>query len=243
MSPVYLRAMVTRYVTLFTERSGSTYLATLLASHPDINAKREEFAHLLQRGIDGAGQLQWAREFWCPPLLGNHKAIGFKTKIVDILDPDGFAALLTELKVKIVQLQRRNLVKAVVSTMNAKRLHDASGNWNLMKESDRLPGFEVDPVEFEKLLQERIRWDTELEEYAARLDLPRLSLYYEDLLQDEKAFLLKLFDFIGVAPKPVQGKTLKNTKDDLREVVVNFDDLRGRYEGTPYKAMFDEVID
>jgi len=243
MRSFYLRSQVCRYVTLFVERSGSTYLATLLSSHAEILAKREEFAHLRQRGVDGPGQLEWARTFWTPPWIGSNKAVGFKAKLVDILDPAGFARLLVDRKVRIIQLQRRNLVKAVVSTLNAKRLHDASGNWNLLKESDRLPAFRIDCGEFDQLLQDRIRWDEELESYASKVPLPRVKLYYEDLLREKQRFLDQVLDFIGVRPKPVQAKTLKNTKDDLREVILNFDELRGKYAGTPFDTMFDEVID
>lgn len=242
MRSYYFRNQVTRYITLFVERSGSTYLATLLDSHPDILAKREEFAHMLQRGVNGSGQLEWARQFWTPPLFGPHKAIGFKTKLVDVLDQPGFAELLMEYRVCVIQLQRRNLVKAVISTINAQRLHQKSGNWNLMKEPDRLPAFQVDANEFESLLRERIRWDHELEAYVSSLNLRRIRLYYEDLLRDEKGFLTQVFDFIRVRPKPVHGKTLKNTSDDLREVILNYEEIRARYAGTHYQPMFDEVI-
>jgi hypothetical protein len=130
----------------------------------------------------------------------------------------------------------------VISTINAKRLHQASGNWNLLKESDRLPAFAVDSHEFENLLRERIRWDAQVEGYASALNLPKIRLYYEDMLADELMFVSQVLDFLGVAPKPVQGKTLKNTSDDLREVVLNLDELRSRYAGTPYHEMFREVI-
>lgn len=242
MRMIYLRPQLRRFAILFVERSGSTYLATSLASHPEICAKREQFAQLRQQGADGTAQLEWARSFWKGPLIGRERAFGFKTKIEDILDPAGLAETLSDFKVRIIQLQRRNLVKAVVSTINAKRLYEASGNWNLLKESDRLPAFEVDREEFEHLLRERIRWDQELEQYVSALDLPRLQLHYEDLLQSEASFLGQVFEFIGVSPKPVKGKTYKSTKDDLRQVVLNFDELRAAYTGTPYHAMFSEVI-
>ena len=242
MRLMYFRPQVTRFVILFVERSGSTYLATSLASHPQIEARREEFAHLRQRGEDGAAQLKWARAFWTPPLLSREKARGFKSKIEDILDPAGFGRLLRKNRVRVIQLQRRNLIKAVVSTINARRLYEASGNWNLLRESDRLPAFEADPAEFSHLLDERIRWDQELESYVGALQLPRLQLFYEDLLLGERQFLGRIFDFLGVPTREVQGKTFKSTKDDLREVLLNFDDLRDQYAGTPYHSMFSEVI-
>lgn len=242
MSPVFLRKQVTRFVILFVERSGSTYLATLLDAHQDILARREEFAQMRQRGAGGAEQLEWASQFYTPPLVGDHKAIGFKTKIVDILDPDGFAQLLENTNCRIIQLYRRNAVKAAISTINAKRLYDASGNWNLLKESDRLKPFSVDIDEFEQLLKERQEWDREVDDFANRLKLPKMTLYYEDLLQDEKLFKERVFDFIGVRHLPVQGKTIKNTQDDLRRAILNFNQLRSRFAGTIYEPMFDEVL-
>jgi LPS sulfotransferase NodH len=242
MAKMYLRSQVSRFVILFVERSGSTYLATLLDAHPDILARREEFAHLRQRGKDGAEQLAWARQFFTPPLVGDRKALGFKTKMVDILDQDGFAKLLKEFQCRIILLQRRNLVKAVISTINADRLHQASGNWNLLKESDRLPAFNVDLDKFDQMLLERRDWDREIEGYVNHLKLPTLPLFYEDMLVDETAFMRRIFDFIGVNYAPVKGKTIKNTTDNLREAILNFDELRGKYNGTDFELMFDEVL-
>jgi hypothetical protein len=74
------------------------------------------------------------------------------------------------------------------------------------------------------------------------LGRPTLQLYYEDMLRDETAFMGRVFDFLNVTPRAVKGKTLKNTSDDLREAVPNFDVLRARYIGTRYEAMFDEVM-
>lgn len=242
MSPVYLRSNVTRFVTLFVERSGSTFLATALDTHPAIQSKREEFSALRQNGSDGAGQVAWLREYFTPQWMGQYKAIGFKTKMVDILDLEAFEKALMEFKCKVIQLQRRNIVKAAISTMNAARQYQKTGNWNLLSENDRLPPFQVDLAEFDRLLKERLEWDRELEEFAGRLPLPKLQLYYEDMLADQHDFMLKVFRFLEVKPQPVQGKTLKNTSDNLREVITNFDELRLHYRGTQFESMFDEVV-
>jgi hypothetical protein len=74
------------------------------------------------------------------------------------------------------------------------------------------------------------------------LKLPKLPLYYEDLLKDKKEFLNRVFAFLEVEPYPVQDTTLKITRDDLRDVITNFDVLRARYLGTEYETMFDEVV-
>jgi LPS sulfotransferase NodH len=237
-----MRQHVTPFVILFIERDGSTYLTSLLAEHPEIQAVYERFAVMRQKGQTAADQISWAREFLTPPAIGRIAARGFKTKLVDVLDPAGLASLLRERNARVIRMRRRNHVKAVVSRINARRLHEASGNWNLYREEDRMPPVEIDPEEFDLYLQERAEAEAALEAYVRELDLPTLRLDYEDLLVNRDDSLLRVFSFLDVRPMPLDGKTLKHTSDDLSEVVLNIDALRRRYAGTSYGPMFDEVL-
>lgn len=245
MSPLprfHLRSRVAPFVVLFIERDGSTYLTSLLASHPDVRVVYERFAVLRQNGADGAGQLAWAGDYLSPPWIGRAAAIGFKTKLVDILDPAGFAELLRARRCRVLMMRRRNHVKAVVSRINARRLHESTGNWNLYDAADRMPPMIVDPAEFESFLQERDDAERRLQAYVDSLGLPTLSLVYEDLLLDRDRALGRLFAFLRIRPVLLEGRTLKHTPDDLRRVVLNFEDLADRYAGTAYEPMFHEVI-
>jgi LPS sulfotransferase NodH len=239
---IFLRTQATPYVILFIERDGSTYLTSMMMEHPDVQAVYEQFAVLRQKNAAAADQLAWAEQFLTPPLVGKKAALGFKTKLVDVLDLPGFTQLLQRKGVRVIQMRRRNMVKAVVSRINARRLYEASGKWNLYKESDRMPAAGFDPEQFDQYLKEREASDRELNEYVARLDLPKLHVEYEDLLVNRDAVLGRVFEFLRIRPFPVQGKTLKHTGDDLHDVVLNFDELRGRYAGTVYAPMFDEVL-
>jgi LPS sulfotransferase NodH len=238
----YLRPQVTDYVILFIERDGSTYLTSMLMEHPDIKAEYEKFAVLRQQGATGKEQLEWLDGFLTPPWIGRKAALGFKTKLVDVLDMNGFTQLLQKKGCHIIQMRRRNMVKAVVSRINARRLYEASGHWNLYKESDRMPPLDIDPKQFEQFLEDRRQADQTLDDYVGNLDLPKIKVEYEDLLVNRDRVMKELFAFIKVRAQQLQGKTLKNTQDDLREVVLNFDDLRARYAGTVYEPMFDEVL-
>lgn len=237
----FFRRQVQPFVTLFVERAGSTYLATAMDAHPQIMSLREEFAVLVQQGKSATEQLAWADEFWTPPAVGDVKARGFKTKLVDILDSTGFAQLLHRKQCKIISLQRRNTVKGVVSTLNAHNLWKKTGAWNLLNESERMPAFTIDPQQFCDLLSQREKWDNDLENYVSTLPLPTLRLWYEDLLCDEESFMGQAFAFLGVKPMPVRGRTYKHTQDDLSKVILNLDELRLPYLGTKYEQMFDEV--
>jgi LPS sulfotransferase NodH len=239
---LYLRPQVTPYVILFVERDGSTYLTSLLSAHPHIGAVYERFAVLNQKGLSAAEQLSWLRDYYTPPLLGRTGAIGFKTKLVDVLDLDGFTQVLHDKQVKVIHMQRRNRIKAVVSRINARRLYEATGNWNLYKEQNRRPPMEIDLAEFRQFIQEREEADQALSDYVARLQRPHLLVRYEELQTERDRVLHDVFDFLRVPFHPVKGKTKKHTSDDLRDVVLNFDQLRTDYAGTPYEEMFDEVL-
>jgi len=242
MAGIYLRNQVTPFVILFIERDGSTYMVSMLSTHPQINADYERFAVMKVNGQSATEQIQWAKDLFSPSLITRQKAVGFKTKLKDVLDIDAFTELLNEKGVHIIQMHRRNVIKAAVSVINARRLHEKTGVWNLRQESDRLPPATIDLDEFDHLVQQREMLDQELAAYVSQFQLPRLQVCYEDLLVDRDGVLRQIFDFIGVDWFDVQGSTKKNTGDDLREAIANYDDLRARYAGTRYEEMFDEVL-
>ncbi len=195
-----------------------------------------------KKGRSGKDQLEWASTFFNPSWISRHGALGFKTKIVDVLDPAGFIKLVQSVNCHIIQLHRQNHVKAVISKVNARRLHDRSGNWNLYDESDRMPPLQVKGEELDKLLFERALAERQLDEFVDRIGQPTLKIAYEDLLLDRDGTLANVFSFLRIPVRPVRAKTLKNTSDDLREVLLNFDELRDRHRDTEYGPMFDENL-
>jgi hypothetical protein len=209
-----------------------------LASHPDICAKWEG----LLGKKDADAQLQRARNFFTQSPSGGYTAVGFKTKLSQVKDREGFARFLRELGARIILLQRRNIVKHVVSWANSERIHDATGRWNLWNEEDRLPPTAIDVAEFDRKLEQVEKGKRALESYANSMELPTLWLDYEDLLVDRRATLERVFSFLEVRFEAVEGGSIKNTSDDLREAVSNFDELRSHYVGTPYEQMFNEVL-
>ena len=233
------RDQVRLFVLLFQGRVGSSYLTEALSSHLEIKMLDESFRrHRKTASI----QLKAMREFLTPPLLGSYRAIGFKIKLYDVGDHKGFAELLKEERVYIIHMSRRNMVKQAVSWIRASRLYDATGDWNLYKDADRLAALTIDPAEFRTRLEQLEKRERVLRDYVMSLELPTLSLYYEDLFVDKRNTIDLVLPFLGVQPQPVEGAALKNTSDDLRQAIENFDELRSLYTGTPYEAMFDEVI-
>jgi LPS sulfotransferase NodH len=237
---LYFRHQVRRFVILMQGREGSTYVVEALDSHPAVRAAGERLPGLKEQGAHA--QLQWVRRFLTPPLLGRSRAIGFKTKLVDVLDPGRFADMLVRMQVSVIWLQRRNLVKQVISWINARRLYEARGDWQLYDERDRLSPPTIGVEEFRRKLEKGEEQRRCTEAFVDGLPLPVLSVFYEDLLVDQQTTFEQTFRFLGVPYRPVQGRTLKVTSDDLRQAIANFGQLRAQYVGTQYESMFDEIL-
>src|ERR687896_159339 len=139
-----------RFVILFMGRSGSTYLIGTLASHPEIVAKWEG---VVGSKDDGDAQLKRARKFLTQPPHGRYIAVGFKSKLGEVEDREGFATLLREVGARIILLGRRNSVKHVVSRVNSEQIYNATGYWNLWNEEDRLPPSTIDVADFDRRLE------------------------------------------------------------------------------------------
>jgi LPS sulfotransferase NodH len=234
-----LRRNVVRFVILFPGRTGSTFLVSALDAHPDVEAKGEVLDGLRSAGADE--QRAWLDRYFRGPALNRHRAVGFKTKLRDVFDQDHFAAAIEQYDARIVVLDRRNDVKHAVSRITARILRDRTGRWNRYEGSEELGLIEVDPDDFASRLEAVETEKQIIRSFVERLGRPHLDIDYEELLADPDLTFARVFDHLGVRCVPVHGKTLKNTSDDLREVIANFDELRAPYAGTKYDAMFDEA--
>ena len=246
MSSDHPQTDVTPFVVLFEGRSGSTFLIESLDSHPQICAEKEFLSTLRKRITTGKeapnAQLDWVRKFLTTKSIDGCGAVGFKTKLKDVLNPEGLAKQLREIGARIILLHRRNRIKLLVSLMNAIRLNDSTGDWNLYREEDRGAPLTVDVKEFQEWLESLERHHGQLVAYVNRLQLPTLSIHYEDLLVEGRDTLEQVCDFLQVPSQTLSWNTKKNTSDNLREVILNFDELRSKFVGTAYEGMFDEVL-
>jgi len=237
---------MTRFIVLFQGRSGSTYLTEALAAHPDVSMKFEILAAMAENIRKGKlsphVQAESIERFFSTNTTGAHRAQGFKTKFRDIAEPDQLAKLLRDLNVRVVLLRRRNRVKVAVSWFNAMRLNERTGDWNLYTKRDRPAAMAIDPVSFRKRLAIIEDQEKKLVDYVNNLRLPTLCLHYEDLLLDEHEFFRMVLSFLNLPPCIMRGKALKNTSDKLCDVLLNFDEIRSNYVGTPYEQMFGEVL-
>lgn len=231
----------TPFVIIFQARVGSTLLQTLLDSHPLITATGEPFTP--PSGRDAEAQIAWARAYWRTGRgLGRRRVLGFKTQWADIADPDRFGRLVRQCRARIIRMYRRNAVKTAVSWVTGEERYRATGEWNRRVGEARLAPVHIDPAVLAESLAFVERHRREIEQFVESLAVPTLSVAYEDLLKRRQAVLQEACRFLGVRSRPLTSSLAKNTSDDLRHSVANFDQLRDRYRGTRYEAMFDEVV-
>ena len=257
------------YAILFQGRTGSSFLVDALDRHPDVRAHGEIFAYAMgmlhgrllaetpwrraaqmaklgYRGRPAQMQVDNLASIWSP--ADRRPVVGFKTKIRDIIDPESFKEQCETADCRFIVMRRRNLVKQALSHVNAERLFQQTqarhgkGDWNLRDEKDRLDAEPVPVAVFDRALRFVTFDDAMLTAFADYVDGPKLELEYADLLDDQHAWFGSIFDFLGVAALELQSTFKKNTSDDLRQAIPNFDELRARYGDTPYGPMFDEVV-
>ena len=223
-----------RFVILFPGRTGSSYLVSCLASHPEIVAEGER---LVRQTAEW--QRDWMRALYRDPKPAPVKTAGFKTKLKDVWDRGEFAALLAELDVRVITMARRNIVKLAVSTLNARRVHAATGRWNRTADSPELGPLESPATEIVGMVARCAAAQDEVLAFARTLALPSLALEYEEILADRDAFLARVTDFLGVSRHPLAGEFAKSTDDDLRRALADFDAVRAAFRGTPREVDFE----
>jgi len=238
-----------RFVLVTHPRCGSTYLATLLNSHPQVLCHGELFYRLqvfYAVGYrDGSLHLATAEErdadprgfldkVWAHP-FGN-SAVGFK--LVAGQHPGAFEAVYADLGVRAIVLRRRNRLKKFVSALIAER----EQMWTHYKH--RFRPEDLKPVQVEVSLDglrsyldsERAFYDGVTAELARR-PKPWVEVFYEDLFTGGGA-VEGLLGFLGVEPgaRELEPATHKRNSRRLRDLIVNFDDLARQVARTDLEA-------
>jgi len=223
----------TRFILLFPGRTGSSWLISCLDSHPALDARGEKLV-----GRSPQSQQRWIRRLYRRGGGRRVRARGFKTKLKDVWDLDGLRAMLMAYDVRVIAMYRRNKIKLAISTINAQRLKAVLGRWNRRRGDATFPPFALEESELRSTLAQCLDRDKQLEAFVGALDLPRLTLHYEELLEALQERMRDVQVFLGVDPASIRSDVVKSTDDDLSRVIVNYVDLRARFDDGPYANMF-----
>jgi hypothetical protein len=64
------------------------------------------------------------------------------------------------------------------------------------------------------------------------------TLYYEDLVANTEKEIQDVQQFLGVESLPLTPYTKKQEKRPLKEIITNYDELKEKFEDTPWQTFF-----
>jgi LPS sulfotransferase NodH len=237
-----------RFLVVFEGRSGSSLLVNLLNNHaatlcfPEILAQlpdQDEKTALIETFF-GSGQV-WNVN---PYTLAGHyypgdpwkkvnspriEAIGMKTKFLDIGEPGPVRRRLEAEDCPLIYLTRRNQLKAAVSQLRARQLNIEHGGWNARDETMIVPPIRIDPKRLQEVVRRRRQVQKKTRGWITRCAVSqKLTLNYEDLLATPYATSQRVLDLLGLPVSRLADdiNLVKNTSDDLRQSILNFDEIR-----------------
>ena len=236
----------------FVGRSGSTYLCDLLNSHDQIYCRPEDFAEIFvgDKAVDAehivtinridffrrihrpdgdldfpteADSLEYLNQIYSQ---GSH-ACGFKLKHPNQFE--AFPEVVGQLKqipgMRLIGLQRENVLKQVVSLRNVDRLRELgmAVSGNARKSVDLGPiVLDIDLAVKHARYFERLK---EALKTLARVFEHVLMVTYEQLFYEPAETNARVFEFLGVEPAEMSSKYKKVTSDNLADAVANYDEL------------------
>ena len=246
-----VRSGSVRAVILTTQRTGSTFLAECLASHPEIDCAGEilngqpdspippprgplryfvKFARIARRGA-------WLPAFRLEQFYRRGRAgvRCFKVMHNQLARPFVLNYLVRHREIRVIQLSRQNLLKAYVSTllMQKRRILQATGPaapvW-----------IRVDPAKaiaaMRKARARRRFYEAVLARHA-HISVTYEALFDGPFLREETAW--RICDFLGVARHPMHSGIVKLNPTSLCDMVTNYDELAEAVSDTEFAEMLN----
>jgi LPS sulfotransferase NodH len=225
---------MTRFVVLAVPRTGSNLLCTMLNSHPEILCHHEVFnpqgvftalgsrgqglaAESLQRRDDDP--LGFLDRVWQTGT--DVESVGFKWtrgQNVKVLKH-----VVSDAGVRKIVLRRRNRIKTFVS----EKIAQNTEQWEVYSPNELVmprPSIRVDPKELLDHIRLNQRFYEELTADLKHHGQPYLEVDYETLW--EGSVPKQMLSFLDVSPHvPLTAASVKQNSTDLRNSVLNFDEL------------------
>lgn len=226
-----------RFVIFAAPRTGSNLLCSLLNSHPEILCHHGLFNpggihYALDHRSDGLNlgsvaerdhdpetflALVWRRTF------GNH-AIGFKHNRGE--NEIAMRALLRDRSVRKIILRRHNRIKAFVS----ERIALQTSEWESYGECpDGVTRIHVAANDLLEHIAENDAYYEQLTHELRSSGQVFCEVFYESLAGADCG---RILSFLGCAPAELTAGSSKRNSDDLRDLIVNFDELARALRGS-----------
>lgn len=223
------------------KRVGSTFLQKAIDSHPDIAGIDELFVNMARKkGMRKSGFKPYLRSGYgsVDAYLNNvysqveKKHTIFKLMYNQVHHHQGLFDMIKREKTPIIHLMRRNLVKQVISSLNA-----------ATTEHKPIP---ISPKELMNKVQEadnlNKQWAKKLKHHIW------LTLYYEDIIGATRMgktyassnTIVSVCDFFGANQFQLFAETKKKNKNDIRVYLPNYDEIKKHFKGSKYQWMIEK---
>jgi LPS sulfotransferase NodH len=211
-------------------RSGSTLLVNLLAKHPSISCDGE----ILHRKALFPKQKIDTHVAKCSSEVYGFKLLSYQVRDVqNIKYSEKFLQNLVEAGFYIIYLRRKNLLFHALSNINARQksnfhIHDNNQSYNRN-------AIHVD-------CNEVIQWmkgseSLEIYEKYLLINIPHLSLYYEDDLLNPECHQItadRVFNYLQIPSVQVSSNLVKLMPLQLNQMVLNSEELRQSVSRTKF---------
>ena len=242
----------------FEQRSGSSYLVSLLNSHPEIDCRGEMFGarrqqrsnttrefrenayqrtlNLFPGHIANPSDEQTVQHLssWLEPVNAPQEIHGFKFKHPSQhgLYPEITDKLLHNAdSLRLIVLQRKNYLRRAISLINMQRIQSMQSTANTKSELN-LPPLAVDTKEVIRLVKYYAQSQNAFDQFTKHFPA-RLELDFEQLCTSPEIQANRLQDFLGVKNVQALSAQLKRiTPKNLADAISNFDEFKKEIESS-----------
>lgn len=260
---VILKAIVCKYfypllpdpkvkvVIVSSARSGSNYLVSLLASHPDIYQygevigdsymRRKEFQSLLrmcgtERYVKDCYKKRFFKKVVGIKILYYQfkQYFGEKWGVHDV--PDVLESIHQDTEIKVIHLKRKNLLKILVSNEIARKTGEYVIRDSGRKSRDESVALSPEKCRhfFESMEKTKAEFDDRFQDHD------KFEIYYRDLVSNKNGIRQKLLKFLGVKPSLLKSNTFKQNQRPLSERIVNYNELKSHFQNTRWNNFFED---
>lgn len=251
-----------KFVVLTTQRSGSTWVVDMLASHPSIRAYTELFL------ANGSDVPDWSRvkdfKYWNTYRVEKERSSGTRFRSALLFeymnecfshdpgqsDATGFKLMYDQLRrfpeilaylvinqVRIIHLYRNNAVAPVISNLLRSARKTAH-----VKNGEVIPEvrIEINAAEAKRQIVWFRNKVQRMRKLVTLLPVPKIEISYEELAVDRRKFQ-RVIEFIGVETFEVSSDLQKLSKRPIRESIANIQELREILPKGEFQSMLDEI--
>lgn len=151
------------------------------------------------------------------------KSIGFKLLGHQVPNLPAFLAVLKDMGYKVIYLERKNVVKQVLSGViaNQRKVYNQR---NYVPDNK---SFTINLDEFKFLVSVEMSEVSKQKSMIEFSEVESLYVSYESFLSDRKSFHAAIFDFLRVEDKVIEESSFSIVIPDIKDVVENYKEFSG----------------